>query len=235
MILRILGHFSTKRKGGDCYGNTLPEALNSFILYAKVCNIHNEIFKSIKHFFFSPQNREDLEHLTQQRKSISEQSDQKILPYITFVGNLEDDGEIDISTLPTVHVTDEFDFTEPAEEDFGASGEIAIIAEDTEVPGAPSETAQQLSRQVPEIHVVLEEKSYPIRTNKLLDAVDTCYKVIRLNNLGFPPECKHLWSMIGKVIYKSDELFNYSKVSTLITALEKITIEPAELPNLPAS
>lgn len=37
IIFRIIGHLTHKRKNIDaCYGNSHPEALNSFVLYAQV-------------------------------------------------------------------------------------------------------------------------------------------------------------------------------------------------------
>lgn len=136
---------------------------------------------------------------------ILEKSGQKIGPHVTFVGNLLDDGKIDLAEIPVVQVGDDFEFEGQENED-----QVEIAAS---------------TSKLPEVHVVIENKSYKIKTNSLADGIDVCFKVIKLLKYDYTKECKNIWSLIGRLVYKTKDAYNYAKVKDLMDEIDKITVE----------
>lgn len=168
----------------------------------------------------------DLDKLIQERKDVCAISKQKILPYVTFVGDLSKDSKVETVDIPIVDVGDDYEFNAEAV-NIPEQPQIITVANNVDLLNELENSSG--IQNLPEVHVILEDKSYKITSNSLIEAVDTCYKVIKLNNLSFPPECKNLWSFLTQLVYKTNDLLKYAKVAGLISELGKMIIEPETL------
>lgn len=80
------------------------------------------------------------------------------------------------------------------------------------------------NREDRKVIVVLHTRQYIITSNRILDAVDICYKVFVILGLSFPSETKHLWAFFEKYIYESkvNSLRSYKSVRLFAEELFKI-------------
>lgn len=167
--------------------------------------------------------------MKKEREEISKNSNFNILPYVTFVGDLCDDGAIDERQI-VVEVNDDVELMDQ-EGALDQDDQLIPIIDVQDLPNHPEAHVNQIQIEhnpivFPEVHVVIEEKSFKIGSNKLVDAVDTCYKAIQLLNIGFPGECRHYWVLLCILVYKYKQgVFKYKNVADLISELEKISID----------
>lgn len=68
------------------------------------------------------------------------------------------------------------------------------------------------------VFVVVDEFSYQIRSNSILDGVDICFKIFFILKTGFPKECRSLWMFLQRYVYQINlkDLKEYKVVSDFI-------------------
>lgn len=73
---------------------------------------------------------------------------------------------------------------------------------------------------------------FQVNSNKLVDAVDACFKLMMLLDINFPSEAKTIWSFIQLYIYKilPHTVYEYNKVNSSIASLNNIQLEVIEVP-----
>lgn len=148
------------------------------------------------------------------------------MPFVTFVGNLIDDGRT--TDVEVIEVDNHFQPDETGNElDFS---EIPVITvHNHQIATIPTSVVNSEPQNLPDVNVVIDRKFYKVGSNHLVDAIDMCYKAIILMNIGFPAEGKNYWCVLHTMIYQSKVgVFSYKNVKELISALDKIQIAPVE-------
>lgn len=105
---------------------------------------------------------------------------------------------------------------------------------DTSLDGRESPALQQTeSGSVsPIIRVYLDgDTFFNVRSSSLLDGIDTCFKLMIMFNISFPPEVKHIWSFFQRHFYKVllENAFPYDRVFNLIKQINDVQHEPIEV------
>lgn len=97
-------------------------------------------------------------------------------------------------------------------------------------PGSNEQAPIESNEPFPEVRVYINEDRFlKISSNRLLGAVDMCFKFFVLLNIPFPPEVKHIWTFFQDHFYKIQ--YNkspYDRVNKLIDEMNEIQIFPQE-------
>ena len=83
------------------------------------------------------------------------------------------------------------------------------------------------------IFVIINNYEFKVMTNKIVDAIDYCYKAFFALHLDFSKECKHLWVFLQTYVYKNalDDVRSYTVVTKCIEELEKFIKKQNKLDN----
>lgn len=163
--------------------------------------------------------------MIKQREDLCSTTNKKVLPFVLYIGNLAND----------VKVSNPNQNPPPATSNNGNEApENEHQIENLNVSNGVIGPGGMDVLSVPEVHVYVDDKHrLKVDTNKLVDAVDICFKLFILLNLDFPPEARHIWSFFQAYVYKilPDQVMMYKSVINVIKALDDITIldAPEEL------
>ena len=58
--------------------------------------------------------------------------------------------------------------------------------------------------QLFKVYVIINDRNYPVDSNKVLDAVEYRYKAFLALGIDFPPECCHVYTFLTTYIYKTE-------------------------------
>lgn len=91
---------------------------------------------------------------------------------------------------------------------------------------------------VPVVYVYINDNHrLNVPTNKLLDAVDACFKAIIVMNLDYAPEVKGVWSFFQRFIYQiiMGQVTVYKSILKMVNDLDAIEVTTEENENQDAN
>ena len=122
-----------------------------------------------------------------------------VSPYVVFIGDLEWDGN---QATEENTVQDNIEYQ--SDEDWNS-------------------IVEEQSVQFPEVFVVIQDQECKIKSNKIIDAIESCFKsIVSLGN-WWPPECRHIWEFISVRVFNFNALRNYACVNNLLLDLRLLT------------